>query len=184
MSADNEFNAFTGEVSLGGLRNQTHIKVLITFVVMHFNEPIKKEMLVESLTKHQLANYFEITQALDELAENGNLGITQDEMVYITPKGALSVEGLVQDLPKTVRETALADAMKLRLLEKRENENTVDIRKEGDAFFVTFRVTHKEDVLMELTVYAADREQAERLKKNFLKDPSHVYATVAAALFV
>ena len=37
---------------------------------------------------------------------------------------------------------------------------------------------------MELSVYAADFEQAQQLKMNFLKDPSHVYSTVAAALFV
>ena len=35
-----------------------------------------------------------------------------------------------------------------------------------------------------LTVYAADLEQAEQLKSNFLKDPAHVYSTVAASLFI
>ena len=72
----------------------------------------------------------------------------------------------------------------LQLLEKREAENTVEIKKTEGGCNVTFRVIHKDDVLMELTVYAADFEQAEKIKRNFLKDPSHVYATVVTSLFV
>ena len=74
--------------------------------------------------------------------------------------------------------------MKLQLLEKREGENTVDFQKTDNGYYVTFRVNHKGETLMELSVYAADFEQAQQLKMNFLKDPSHVYSTVAAALFV
>ena len=62
--------------------------------------------------------------------------------------------------------------------------STRDIKKAEKGYYVTFKVFHKEEALMELTVYAADFEQAEQLKRNFLKDPSHVYATVAASLFV
>ena len=105
-------------------------------------------------------------------------------MLYITPKGVVSLGELSEELPNSVKETALADAMKLILLEKRESENTVDIRKNDNGYFVTFRVMHKDLPLMELTVYAADLEQAEQLKGNFLKDPAHVYSTVAASLFI
>ena len=37
---------------------------------------------------------------------------------------------------------------------------------------------------MELTVYAADFEQAEQLKHNFLKNPSNVYSTVVSSLYI
>ncbi len=183
MSMDNEFDAFSGGVSLGGLRSKTQIKILITYLANSIKEPLKSSLIIEALQKHGLANYFETTQALDDLLESGNLS-TADGLIYITPKGALSVDGLEQELPKSVKETALADALNLMLLEKRESENTVDIKKAEKGYYVTFKVFHKEEALMELTVYAADFEQAEQLKRNFLKDPSHVYATVAASLFV
>ncbi len=182
MSIDNEFDAFSGGVSLGGLRNTTHIKILITFLVHKVSEPMKASMIIEALQMHELANYFETTQALDDLLENGSLS-TADELIYITPKGALSVDELAKELPASVKETALADALNLLLLEKRESENTVDIKKTDKGYYVTFKVIYKDDPLMELTVYAADIEQAEQLKHSFLKDPSHIYATVAAALF-
>ena len=183
MSINNEFDAFSEGVEPGGLRSRTHIKILITFMVNKIKEPLKDTLIIEALQIHGLANYFEVSQALDELIDNGNLS-TSDGFVYITPKGILSVDELSQELPKSVKETAVADALNLQLLEKRESENTVEINKTDKGYFVTFRVTHKGDNLMELTVYAADFEQAEQLKHNFLKDPSHVYSTVVTSLYV
>lgn len=183
MSINNEFDAFAEGIEPGGLRSRTQIKILITFMVSRIKEPMKDTLIIEALQIHGLANYFEVSQALDELIDNGNLS-TADGLVYITPKGALSVDELSQEIPKSVKETAVADALNLQLLEKRESENTVDIIKTEKGYFVTFRVTHKGENLMELTVYAADFEQAEQLKRNFLKNPSHVYSTVVTSLYV
>lgn len=183
MSINNEFDAFSEGIEPGGLRSRTQIKILITFMVNKIKEPMKDTLIIEALQIHGLANYFEVSQALDELIDNGNLS-TVDGLVYITPKGALSVDELSQEIPKSVKETAVADALNLQILEKRESENTVEISKTEKGYFVTFRVTHKGDNLMELTVYAADFEQAEQLKHNFLKNPSHVYSTVVTSLYV
>lgn len=183
MSIENEFDAFTEGVEPGGLRNRTQIKILITFIVSRIKESLKDTMIIEALQIHGLANYFEVSQALDELFDNGILS-TADGLVYLTPKGALSIDELSQELPKTVKETALSDALNLQILEKRESENTVEITKSDRGYFVTCRVTHKNDNLMELTVYAADYEQAEQIKRKFLKDPSYVYSTVITTLYI
>ncbi|MBQ3006174.1 MAG: DUF4364 family protein [Clostridia bacterium] len=183
MSMDNEFNAFTDGVEPGGLRNRTQIKILITYVISKLSDPIKDSMMIEALQLHGLANYFEVIQAVDELLDNGNLS-TSEGFLYLTPKGELSVAELSKEIPKSVKETALADALNLQLLEKREGENTVEVKKIENGYYVTFRVIHKEETLMELTVYAADSEQAETIKHNFLKNPSHIYSTVITSLFV
>ncbi len=183
MSINNEFDAFSEGIEPGGLRSRTQIKILITFMVNKIKEPLKDTLIIEALQIHGLANYFEVSQALDELIDNGNLS-SADGLIYITPKGALSVDELSQEIPKSVKETAVADALNLQLLEKRESENTVDINKTEKGYFVTCRVTHKGENLMELTVYAADFEQAEQLKLKFLRNPSHVYSTVVTSLYV
>lgn len=180
---NNEFDAFSAGIEPGGLRNTTQIKVLITFVVGRLKEAITSDMLLEALQVHGLANYFEATQALDELLANGNLTESENKL-YITPKGKLSVAELSDDVPRTVKETALADAINLQLMEKREGENTVEIEPASNGFNVTFKVKHKENTLMSLTVYAADLEQAQLIKHNFLKEPSRVYSTVITSLFI
>ena len=96
MSIDNEFDAFAEGVEPGGLRNRTQIKILITFIVSRIREPLKDTMIIEALQIHGLANYFEVSQALDELFDNGILS-TADGLVYITPKGSLSVDELSQE---------------------------------------------------------------------------------------
>ncbi len=177
------FDAFAAGVEPGGLRNTTQIKILINFIVSNISEPLGTDMLIEALQVHGLANYFEITQAVEELEVNGNI-VTSEGFLYITPKGTLSLSELSAELPRSVKETALADTMKLLIKAKRENENTVEIVPEGKGFLVTFKVTHKGGILMQLTVYAADSEQAQSLKDNFIKDPAHVYSTVVSSLFI
>ena len=69
MSIDNEFDAFSGGVSLGGLRNTTHIKILVTYLVKKIKEPMKDSMIIEALQVHELANYFEAVQHLAFMEE-------------------------------------------------------------------------------------------------------------------
>ena len=157
---DNEFNAFDAGVSLGGLRNKTQIRILIAFLVKSVKDPLSESMAIEAVQAHGLANYFEATQALDELIDNGSL-VSSESLLYITPKGAASLDELESDVPPTVRETALSDALNLQLAEK-----------------------NKGTPLMKLTVYAADFDQADELKRNFLKNPERVYSTVVATLYV
>lgn len=183
MSMDNEYDAFSQGIEPGGLRSRTQIKILAAFILSRVGSPMKSSMIIESLQLHGLANYFEASQALEELIENGNLSRDGD-LIYITPKGSLSADELSRDLPKSVKETALADALKLKLLQKRESENSVGIIKTENGLYVEIKVVHKGEPLMELKLYAADEEQARELKGNFLKDPSRVYAAVAASLFV
>ena len=96
----------------------------------------------------------------------------------------MSLVELSKEIPKSVKETALADAINLQLMEKREGENSVEIEPTQNGFNVTFKVIHKNNVLMSLTVYAADLEQAQIIKHNFLKEPSRVYSTVVTTLFI
>lgn len=180
---ENEINAFSEGVVPGGLRNKTQIRILITFLVNALKEPISESMVIEALQIHCLANYFEATQALDELIDNGSV-ISSNSLLYITPKGAFSLEELEGDVPVSVKETALADALKLTLKEKNKDSSTVDIVERSDGFDVTLGVLNKGRSLMSLTVYAADREQANELKENFLKNPDRVYSTVVATLYV
>ena len=158
LSENNEFDAFSAGVEPGGLRNTTQIKLLITFIAGRLKEPISSDMMLEALQVHGLANYFEATQALDELLANGNISLAEGKL-YITPKGKLSVAELSEDIPRSVKETALADAINLQLMEKREGENSVEIEPTQNGFNVTFKVIHKNNVLMALTVYAADLDR-------------------------
>ena len=67
MSMHNEFDAFSQGVEPGGLRSKTQIKLLINYLVENIKEPINTSVIIEALQLHGLANYFEVTQAIDDL---------------------------------------------------------------------------------------------------------------------
>ena len=64
MSMQNDFDAFSQGVELGGLRSTTQIKLLINYVVANIKEPVNLNIIIEALQLHGLANYFEVTQAM------------------------------------------------------------------------------------------------------------------------
>ena len=86
MSIENEFDAFSEGIEPGGLRSRTQIKLLLTFLVSRLQEPMSESKLLESLQLHGLANYFEASQAIEELIESGNL-TRADSLVYFSPLG-------------------------------------------------------------------------------------------------
>lgn len=180
---DNEFNTFEAGVEPGGLRNSTQIKILVIFLAGSVNEPLEESVITDALQVHGIANYFDITDAIVELTENGTLA-KENGAVSLTEKGRTALRALSDELPLSVKETALADTVNLHILQKNEKENSVEITKCDGGYNVNFGVIHDGCALMKLTLYAADIEQAQLLKENFLKDPSRIYSSVVSALYV
>ena len=67
-----EYDSFSEGVELGGLRTKNEIKILIGYLLSRLDTPLKREQLDEIICGEELANYFEMSQALSELADSGN----------------------------------------------------------------------------------------------------------------
>ena len=98
-----EYDSFSEGVELGGLRTKNEIKILIGYLLSRLDTPLKREQLDEIICGEELANYFEMSQALSELADSGNVKIRDNEL-SITEKGKKNSETLEHDIPFTVRE--------------------------------------------------------------------------------
>lgn len=175
-------DAFTAGVDFGGLRSRQEIKVLICFLLESLEKPLSKGQMNEIMQEHGLANYFEVNQALDELIESGTAEVLEQDMLTLTEKGREATPELENNLPKTVREKALNCAVKLQTLARRRRENKIEVEKYEQGYHVTFSIFDKDDILMRLTVYAADISQVETIKQGFLKDPVSLYSGIIAAL--
>lgn len=180
---DNEFNAFAEGVAAGGLRNTTQIKLLVEYLAENLKEPATSEIMVEALITHGLANYFEASQAVDDLLKNGSLIKDREGCLRITSKGSQEYAVLKGDLPTSVRERAYADATAVQMRLKNQGENKARIIDVANGYNVVCTVLHKDEILMELTLYAADYEQAEKIRDVFTDDPAKVYSTVVSMLY-
>lgn len=180
---DNEFDTFVAGVEPGGLRNSTQIRILITYLAGSSDMPLSISLLTEAMQAHGLANYFEITDSIQELTEN-NILKNENGILSLTEKGKISFNELSDELPFSVKETALSDVRNLQLIEKNEKENCVEIIKAENGYNVVFRIVHDEITLMELSLYTADIEQAQNMKHKLLKDPSKIYSAIVSSLYI
>lgn len=176
-----EYDSFSEGVELGGLRTRNEIKILIGFLLSRLDTPLTREQLDEVICGEELANYFEMSQALGELADNGNL-IIKDNGLFITEKGKSNSETLEHDIPFTVREKALNAAVRLQTRLRRERENRIQIDRLEKGCNVTVSVVDSDDEIMSVKLFVGDYEQALAVKEKFLEDPVRIYSNIVALL--
>lgn len=177
--------AFSADIEPGGLHNVNEIRVLICYILKSVNNRIPKEILIESLQRDGLANYFEIGAALQHLVEKQNIVIEHhenEEYCKITEKGAIIANDLDFVLPVSVKDKAVKVAIRLLSRRKTEKENKVEISTGSQGYNVTCSVGGGQDNLMSVSLNVPDRIQAESIKEQFLNDPEIVYRGVLALL--
>lgn len=179
------YDAFFEGVEPGGLRSRSEIKLLICYIICRIDGGITKNQLTDILCRKSLANYFEISQALSDVIKTGNIRsefADGEEMLYPTDLGRTNTSQLENELPYTVKETALNATYEMLTRLKRERENEIEIVPHGSGYDVTLSVMDNNDKLLSITLFVADEEQAQTVKENFLQDPIKFYSTIVALL--
>lgn len=180
-----KFDAFTAGVDLGGLRTKDDIKLLICYMLSSVNQPLTKDEIVSVLQENNLANYFEINDALSDLIENNNIvsNNTEDSKFTITKSGKLITTQLETSLPISIREKTLSAAVNLLAKIKRENENTAIIKKADNGYYVSCNISGGNNLnLLAIDLFVPDSKQAELVKRNFQGDPNLIYSCMLALL--
>ena len=67
------FDTFDAGVAPGGLRSKNEIKILICYLFDSVGESMSRCLTVEAIRSDELANFFEIVVAFDELVQGGSL---------------------------------------------------------------------------------------------------------------
>ena len=171
------YDAFSAGVEPGGLRNRNEIKVLIAFLLKNTEQGLLRRQLMEVIQREGLANYFEASQALESLIEGGSVEVDEsddDELLSLTAAGKTAAN-IEDELPRAVRDKALATAEELLKQERRMKETPVPLENGCNVKF-TF------NDLMTLTLYVADMEQAQSVRDKILADPESLYSAVIEQL--
>lgn len=176
-----EYDSFSEGVELGGLRTKNEIKVLIGYLLSRLDTPLTREQLDEIICGEEIANYFEMSQALCELVDNGNIKLEGNELL-ITETGRENSETLEHDIPYTVREKAFNTAVRLQTRLRRERENKIEIERVEKGCNVILSVVDADDEIMSVKLFVADYDQALAVKERFLADPVNIYSNIVALL--
>ena len=170
--------AFSAGVLPGGLQDRQEIKILICYIFEHFSFPLAKSDIADILQNYGLANYFETSQAFEEMVSANNIIKYDDKKYVISKTGKMIVEELSRDIPLTVREKAIKAVEEHFHRMKSEKENKVTIRKSEHGYDVTCSVLDGDFEMMKLKLYAPDILAATTIKNNFYKNPSEIYSDI------
>lgn len=161
------------------------IKLLLCYIFAGVSGFIKKDILVYALQEYNFVNYFDFNNAFSELLKDNSIVEDKNNKGFysITPKGSIIAKELKKNLPLTVREKALEATVNLLAKLKREKENSANIKKLEDGYYVSGNISGDNIAnLMNFSLYVPNEDQAKLIKKNFQSYPEKVYECMLAIL--
>lgn len=182
-----EQNAFSEGIAPGGLRDRAEIKLLVCYLLKKVDRPLTQSMINDILQECSVANYFEVNQAISELAEKGTVQSKQENgqlTLSLLPQTYYYVGEIEKSLPRTVREKAVSSAIKVMKRNRIERETKTDVEKLEQGYNVTFAVNDMGTQLLKVTVYVSDISQVELVKRNFYNNAVDICSNIISALTV
>ena len=178
--------AFTGGVRPGGLTNSYEVNILICYLLVQVGEPMSFAQLSEATQRDGLVNYFELAQAVDKLEQDGHIikvQVGDNQFVYRpTTTGQAASVTFQHQLPRSVRERAVAAAKQVLQRQRRENEILTEIEKTSDGYKITLRMTDIGTDLLGVSLFLPTMEDCRKVEQRFRSDPELIYKQVLAVL--
>ncbi|MBQ6569881.1 MAG: DUF4364 family protein [Clostridia bacterium] len=175
-------DAFTSGVAPDGLKSKEDIKIFICYLLGSIPRSITFDLLSDIMLSCAVANYYEISSAVEELIDSGNIIKNADGTLGLTENGQQISKNLYSNLPVTVRKRAMNCAMILISRLQNEEENSVEITKLESGYNVRCNVMSGDMRLLGLDIYAPDNENAKRISDTFLDAPQQIYKLLLAFL--
>ena len=177
---------FSAGIALGGLNSREEIRLLLCMLARRLAQPLTAAVAEQVFAQEGLANYFEYHAALQELLACGQLvyAMRDGDMVLTVPEEYVhAAMELAKELPRGARDRAMHAAERLQEQSRRERENLITVYPmEDGGCYMTFRQGENRDMLVSVTMYLPDKEQAKRTRAKFLEDPGRLFAAVIEAL--
>lgn len=157
------------------------VKILICYFLRQINRPITPMQLTEIATDDGILNYFVFTEAMNQLLEAKTVTLEEQdgEEVYVLSELAkFGADDFKKIVPKSFRDRILASGLRFFAKLKNSNDVKVSVSEQNRGFQVGISCTDGGLTLMDLKLYAPDREQADLLAEKIMQNPADFYAKV------
>ncbi len=172
---------FTEGVKPGGLTNSLEIRILLCYILDTAKAPVKRELLEEILVGEELANYFAMADGIGQLLEQ-NLVTEGADGFSITPAGETVARTLADEVPRTVRDTAVRGVIRAQQFAANSAVHKSEIEKLANGRLVKCSIDDDAGPLFSLGLYMPDDLSAEAVKTSFIEQGDVVFKLVLAAL--
>lgn len=157
------------------------VKILLCYFLKKINRPVTPHQLLEIATGTSIINYFSYNHAVDSMLETK---LIEEKIIdnvphyVLTDTGALGADEFKTMAPKSSREKILSAGLKFFTKLKNDNTVTFEIIKTDKGCEVKCLCSDNGITLMELTLFAPDREQAEYIRQKIKINPQAFYGNV------
>lgn len=172
-------------IEKGGLHSIGDVKALILYILKYAEKPLNRENLTEIVLDDGLVEYFDFTQALQKLLEDGLVDIAapDEQNSYVLTEPGRQTEALYEaNLPFNVRKKNLAAMMRVLAQIKRESNTHTEIAPVDGGFLVTCSLTEEDRLLLQYSVLVPDELQAHMIADQFIKQPTEKYQGIMSLL--
>lgn len=185
---DFKLDAFPVDDTVGGIRSTEKIRIIICYILKNVDSHLTRDHIQSALYDNGIANYFEISQAIDNLIDVCAVEIN-DNCLILNQKGEQIARDLNDELSLFIKNKAVRATKLTVIYEKRKKENAVSIVKVDDKKYrldITLLSGQADDEntdeLIKVSVFATDSLQAETMKTTFLNNPVRLYEKIIEAL--
>ena len=165
----------------GFIHEELDIKILILFILKRLPGYVEPETLCELCQCDGGVGYFDYSDCLSDLIENGN--VEQGEDGYrITPKGEHNADVVENSLPYSVRSKAerLIEPVEERL-RRAAMIKAAHTLTDGECK-VKLSMSDGKGQVIELELLCLDEKQAKKIEKNFRKNAEEYYQRIMEML--
>lgn len=161
--------------------DQYEVKILLAYFLHQIERPVTPNQLTEIATGDGIVNYFLLSEAVNEMLSAGTLELKEIEgtsYYVLTEKGkegALSFKKLVN---KSVRDRIYAAGLRFFAKLKNQRDVTFEITELEKGYLLHCKCMDNELELMDLTLFAPDKGQAEYLQSKIMQNPTDFYCKV------
>ena len=168
--------AFTAGVKPGGLTDNLQIRILLCYMIKTAG-PITRETLQGALLQEQLVNYFEFADALADVEKQQLvLHNAQNDSYTVTDKGFTVATTLAQDLPRTVRESAIRGVLQIQSWRHKAASNRAHVEEKDGKYVVWCNIGDLGSDVFQLQLTMPDKLTAEMTKNMFIAHGSDIYS--------
>lgn len=157
------------------------IKILVCYFLKQINRPITPDQLTQIATEDGLINYFIFTEAIKQLLEAKTLILEErggEQYYVLTDMARFGADDFKTMVPKGLRDKILVSGLKFFAKLKNENDVRISCTEQQKGWSVNVLCTDGGLTLMDLKLYAPDREQAELLGEKIMLNPADFYGRV------
>ena len=166
---------------IGMLQNKNDVKLLVLYVLRAIDRPVSEEQLGDCIMGTGSANYFDYTEAFDELLRFGQVA-ESDGLYSLTPLGLETIDLLERQLPLSVRKSATNNAALILFEMKKADETMCEIKKDGSEYIFHCLAHDHGAVQFDISARCYTEFQAELMRAKVKEDPFAVFRSVIDGL--